>query len=860
MGTHRCRTLWIALVVPAMILLASPVPCRGQLKPAPAPNGDDSVSVAPGEQYAAGGLHQFFFGKTYRELWKTPLRVPVLNLSSFAGGLRPTKLSGGKQTKSLRFVTRDGSEWVFRSVDKDNVVMPPRFEGTVVEAIFRDQVSSSFPAAALVTAPLQEAAGVLHPTPSLAVMPDDPALGEFREEFAGRLGMIEEFPSVPEGAPRGFAGAREIIESEDLLARLNSDPTTRVDAASLLNARLTDMFFNDWDRHFGQWKWARMSAERSGPWIPIARDRDKAFISYSGLVPRIARLAAANIVSFKGTYPSIRGLTFNSIDFDRRLLSSLEKATWDSVTAALIRKLDDAAIERVTTALPMEYRASAPVMIARLKQRRDGLPEAANRFYALINSVVDLHASDENDRAVIRLMTDTVDLSLRGGPGGRDEVFHRRFVAGETGEIRLYLHGGDDHAVIRGQAERSIPLRVIGGNGTNVLVDSAVVGGRTGTVRLYDQGRVEGIPVATDTMFDRRPWIRERGRLVPPGKDRGKKLGPILGIGIHGDFGVMPRFGLSHYQYGFGKRPYARRIALAAQYATKLNAWRIELLVDQRREHSPLHFITLLGMSQLEVIRFHGLGNQTPGPTGADFFDVSQRQWLAQTALGWSLGPKSDIRFGPFVKYVVTDDDPSTFIGANPLYGAGEFGEAGLRLAVHHDVRDQPKLPRKGMLLDLAAAFHPELWDVQSAFGAASASIAGYLTLPVPLHPILAVRASGKKLFGDFPYFEAAFIGGGGSVRNLDAQRFAGDASLAGTAELRLPLASFSFILPLDVGIFGLAEGGRVYLDGASPGGWHSAFGGGFWIGVLDPTSALSFAFTNNQERTGVFIRAGLSF
>jgi len=125
-------------------------------------------------------------------------------------------------------------------------------------------------------------------------MPDDPALGEFRKDFAGRLGMVEEYPSVPP-AGRGFANATKIIDSEELLTLLNEEPATRVNAPALLNARLTDMFMNDWDRHFGQWKWARMSEAASSPWVPIARDRDKAFISYSGLIPRIARMAAKNL-------------------------------------------------------------------------------------------------------------------------------------------------------------------------------------------------------------------------------------------------------------------------------------------------------------------------------------------------------------------------------------------------------------------------------------------------------------------------------------------------------------------------------------------------------------------------------------
>lgn len=844
-------------VIAVVVALGLARPAAAQMQPAPSPEVD-SVSVIPGAHYAAGGLHQFFFGKSYRSLWKTSLRVPVLDLATFQGGIKPTKLSGGMQTKSLRFEDQSGREWVFRSVDKDDVVMPPRFKGTVVEDIMRDQISSSHPTAALIAARLQDAAGVLHPTPRLFVMPDDPALGEFRKDFAGRLGMVEEFPSVPSSG-RGFANATRIIESEELLELLNSEPATRVDAPALLNARLTDMFMNDWDRHFGQWKWARLSTDPASPWVPIARDRDKAFISYSGLIPRLARMAAKNIVPFEPTYPSVAGLTFNSIAFDRRLLSGMEKRVWDSVAAALVVKLSDRAIEAAAQALPPEYRWSGPDLVATLKARRDGIRDLADRFYAHLSGVVDLHATDQADRARVVVRTDTVLVSLRG-PSGETEYFHRRFVTGETSEIRLYLHGGDDVAVVSGAADRSIPLRIIGGNGTNAIVDSAVVGGDHNTVHAYDRGTVTDVAVGTDTMFDRRPWIREGGKLVPPGKDRGSRMAPILGISVHGDYGFIPRFGLSHYQYGFGKRPYARRVALAAEYATRVDGWKIEGLWDQRREHSPLHFLANAGMSQLEVIRFHGLGNNSAGPGDSESFEVDQTQWLGSLAAGWSLGPKSDIKFGPLVKYVTTGNTPGRFITASQPYGFEDFGLGGIRFALHHDVRDQPRQPRRGMLVDFSATYYPEVWDAASAFGSLSASIATYMTLPVPLKPILAIRGSGKRVIGDFPYFEAAFIGGGNTVRSLEAQRYAGDASLAATAELRVPLASFSFILPLDVGVFGLAETGRVYLDGESPGGWHSAMGGGFWIGIVDPTSALSFSFTNNQERTGIFIKAGLSF
>src|SRR4051812_30003457 len=58
-----------------------------------------TVEVTPGPEYRADGLHRLLFGKHYRDLWTTPLHVPVLDLRSFAGGLTPTKRGGGLQTK-----------------------------------------------------------------------------------------------------------------------------------------------------------------------------------------------------------------------------------------------------------------------------------------------------------------------------------------------------------------------------------------------------------------------------------------------------------------------------------------------------------------------------------------------------------------------------------------------------------------------------------------------------------------------------------------------------------------------------------------------------------------------------------------
>jgi hypothetical protein len=86
-------------------------------------------------------------------------------------------------------------------------------------------------------------------------------------------------------------------------------------------------------------------------------------------------------------------------------------------------------------------------------------------------------------------------------------------------------------------------------------------------------------------------------------------------------------------------------------------------------------------------------------------------------------------------------------------------------------------------------------------------------------------------------------------LRTEERQRYAGDASLYYGSELRVPLAKFPFIIPLDVGALGFYDAGRVYVNGDSPGGWHSAAGGGLWFGFRNPGVNFNILLTNNPDR-----------
>lgn len=829
--------------------------------------GPDSITTIAARGFAAGGLHRALLGDNYRDLWALPIRVPVLHIGTLAGGLTPYKLGGGNQTKSLRMLAADSAEYVFRPIYKSGIRLPDEFKRTLVWWVFKDAWSASHPGANVAAARLMDDTRILNPHSRLVFMPDDPRLGEFRKEFAGVLGTIEEYPTVPKQG-RAWANAVEVHDAEGLLKAINKDAEKRPDDRALLRARLVDLLIGDNDRHADQWRWAQLT--KGGLFEPVSRDRDKVFVSYEGVLFDIARFAVPSLITFKPRYADPTATFENATQFDRRLLGGLDKSVWKATADQLEREITNDVIDRTIAGMPPEYASRSAEIRANLRIRRDSLSEAALKYYSQLFYVADVHGTDTADVATVTRQSDgSVDVTLRSGSS--TPWFKRHYDPADTREIRIYLHDGDDSAFVTGNAASSIPVRVIGGNGTNALTDRSTVGGRTETTRLYDQGKVSGVKYAPDTALERksyvdalnayhnrRPWVHAYGGLRLPQRDYGKSIKPVTGLKTGHGLGLVPKAGIARYVYGFRKVPYSSMMQADIGYSTGNRGWKANLLGDQRFESSDVHIPAAATMSQIEVIQFRGFGNDVAEDDDS-FFDVKQTAWQFRPAVGISFAPGSDISLGPVVRYTKTDSASNRFISQLDPYGFTKFAQAGMQLAMHFDSRVYPDSSKPRLVLDFTGSGYPGLWDAHSAYESIEGSALAFITLPIPTKPVIAVRGGGKKLYGDFPYFDAAFLGGGSSFRTEHRQRYAGDASLYGSTELRVPIAKFPFILPLDVGALGFADAGRVYVDGESPGGWHTAAGGGFWVGAINPGMNVNVLFTNRSNRR-VMVSLGFAY
>jgi hypothetical protein len=211
---------------------------------------------------------------------------------------------------------------------------------------------------------LAEAAGLLNVPHRLVVVPDDPLLDKYREEFAGMLGVLEEDLRIEKPVTPGFEGFTAKQKTVELWERLDEHPEESVDARAFLKARLFDMLIGDFDRHDDQWEW--LKPEGGSRWVPLPEDRDQAFAKFDGLILALIRPSQPRLVDFEQDYPNIVGLTWQGRFLDRRHLTTLEWPVWQQVAAELQARLTDPVIEAAVKRMPPEYyRIAGPRMTRR---------------------------------------------------------------------------------------------------------------------------------------------------------------------------------------------------------------------------------------------------------------------------------------------------------------------------------------------------------------------------------------------------------------------------------------------------------------------------------------------------------------
>ncbi len=845
------------------------------------------ITVKPDSTYEAGWFWRFWLGDHWRDLWTTSVKVEVLNLREFDGGLLPIKKGGGLQTKSLRFKSKNGVTWKFRSLEKDpSKLLPPELRESVAEDLLKDQISSSNPFAPLVVSPILNAVGVLESKPRFMFLPDDSLLGRFRNEFKNQFGTIEIHPDDSGDEEENFEDAEDVKGTYKLFEHLEKDRDEKISSVEFLKARLVDILLGDWDRHMDQWRWAKLEINSEKVWYPIPRDRDQAFVKYDGILARLATYFLPQLTSFDKDYPAIKSLTWNGRYLDRRILTEMDKHTWDSVTVYVCNQITDSLIDNAINHLPEKIFALTQQEVrTKLLNRRDHLPEISNEFYILTNEVADIFCSRKNDIVFVSRLSNyqtEVTVNKRDDKtyeGKGKKLFHKIFSNSFTNEIRIYLNDGNDVAIISGECEESPLLRVIGGEGNDELIDSSNVGGYYLSVTpfrnnmnktfYYDSDEETKITYSSGTCYDdfKNPSVKTViEKYEPSVVDRGSKIIIYPLLSYNTDYGFVTDLNLILFNYDFRKDPFDQKHQVNISFATRFAKFSISYegeFISTPTHKSIIRLNTLA--TQQYTIKYFGYGNDTKYKSELDkreYYRVDQGIINVKPELVYSVSNNMNILFGLSINHLNTNIKTDSLLGRFRYddYGSEELNLLGIHPALEFDFRDNQYFPLTGFYSKLYASYYPGVFNTRRVFSKYNFDIRSYFTLNLKKQLTIALRAGGSKVIGMYPYYLGSGLGGSDNLRAYNKNRFSGDASLFGQIELRMYLGYLKFIFNNKIGCNLFAETGRVFAHSEISTKWHPSYGGGFWVSYLQNAIILSTYLAFSEEGTKFSFGFGIGF
>lgn len=827
----------------------------------------DSVTIAANTRLKGNAFKRFFMGENYRKEWTTAVTVPVLDLGTEYGGLKPKRQGGGKQTKSLRVEDSTGKEWVLRSIEKfPEAVIPADLRGGLAKDVVEDGISASYPFASLSIAPIARAAGIPSIRRKLVYVPDDPRLERFRSDFHDRLAILEE---------REPLNVNKTYNTNELVLRLQKDNDDHIDQKALLKARLMDNFDMDLDRHEDQWRWAIRDTGKGKIYYVIPRDHDQSFYINQGLIPYFARKPwyIPELQGFRAKAMDIKTFNRAARNFDRSFLTELSEQNWNAQIDTFLTAMTDSVIDQALQNQPREIqKLSAGKITETLKKRRRYFKDDMLKYYRFLSKNVSVVGSNKREQftiskeegGAVHIVVHKIDKQ----DSLSSKIYDRVFDPKVTDELQLYGLNDDDRFVIEGGGS-PIKIRIIGGAGKDEFINN----GTDGKVLVYDasfeENKLSG-NAGLRNKISPNPQVNRYNRL----NYKYNYINPSLSVAYNVDDGLYLGAHIEAIRQGFRKEPYGQRHILVANHALKTSSYYFRYDGDYIKavgQHDLL--VRIDASAPINVTNFFGLGNRTgfdkENPDGEQYYRTRYDIVNASLLLRKQLQSWMRVNYGPTAQYFhlekeqntghyVTDPSVHILDTAN-LYQSKI--SAGVQAFVDIDSRNNQVLPTRGLVLNAGGKTLFGLNNYTNNVTRLQGDMKVFMSIFARPRLVLGIRLGAAHNFGSFDIPQANYLSGVDNLRGYRRNRFGGRTLFYNNAELRYRVADFStYLFPGSFGFHIFHDVGRVWMDNEVSHAWHTGWGGGLWLAPVRRFVVTASIAHSKEEKAMPLVTFGFQF
>ncbi len=821
------------------------------------------------------------WGAKYKNAYSQPVNARVASLDTLFGGLRVIRQGNEGDYNSLLLADQNGNRYRMRAMEKnalqiskklvfeDNNTKPSEVEKADVPSIKGQDASfytASHPYAVMAVPDMAQAINVFYTTPQLFYVPKQKRLGNYNENFGDDLYLISIEPSERSEGEGLFKYPDDVETTDDILIKLRKTGNVFVDEENYIKSRLFDMLIGDWDREPDHWQWAEYyNNYKKNVYVPIPNNRDNAFSSFDGNIFDFTR---SLFIGSKQTHVYGKNLTdlkwFNKegVILDRALLENSGRGQWKYLAKVIQDSITDAVIEKAFNKIPQEVQdESLEDIKQKLKERKKNLVDIADSYYSYLSTLQTIIGTDYDDLfEITRLPNGKTNIRSFTTINGikSDTLIDRNYSNKDTKELWIYGLGGKDKFTVTGNENNLVYTRIIGGQDEDVF---SLKEGRR--VKVYDYeskpniveekkgGTIRFTDVYNLNTYDYRKQIE-------------RSQGLVSAIGYNPDDGFRAALQFAYRVDNFQRNPFSQKHVVNAAYYTGINSFELSYSGEfaNIRDDLNLSFGARLTSPNFKV-NFFGFGNETQNFQDSEGYEFNRVEVQHISA---NVGLLRNSNFGSFFKLQTTFDgyevnnSPTNFISNVNVENKGETNYFGTLEGIYnYRSYDNNLNPTLGMLFDLNAGVTDNLKDTDDVFGFIKSRLGFYNTLVRNRTLVLKTNINYQVNIGKkYQFYQAANLGGDSGLRGYREQRFTGKSFLVGSADIRYSLPKFKVgLIPLQTGIFGGTDLGRVWLPDESSDKWHSSYGGGLWINGSGGLNANVSIFNSTE---GARVTFGLGF
>jgi outer membrane protein assembly factor BamA len=244
----------------------------------------------------------------------------------------------------------------------------------------------------------------------------------------------------------------------------------------------------------------------------------------------------------------------------------------------------------------------------------------------------------------------------------------------------------------------------------------------------------------------------------------------------------------------------------------------------------------------------------------ADYYDVNQKYFGGGFYLKLPIIRNVEFHAGLLLEFISVLKRENELVNELQPYGLGFLDFFALSTSLRFDNRDDKEMPLEGFYLDVYGDVYPETLNNKDFFGKIVLDGRTYVSSRFITDFTLALRGYSEIVWGEYPFYKSASVGGKKTLRGFPRDRFIGDYALMGSAELRYYLAKVFLLIPFKLGMNLFTDAGRVFLHGENSNKWHTAFGGGFWVSINERAINFSLNFVKSPETFRFYISIGQMF